>query len=248
VLAGLLVFAIPLACAEDPDKAREASAGPCRIAIDVGHGGRDPGARSARGSSEYEFNRRLAADLVAALEDDGSCSPLLVKPVGELAGREGLHARTRLANEAGVDLFLSIHHDSVQPHLLEPWTWNGREERRSRGIQGFSLFVSDASPAPEASLRFATALADELLASGLRPSLHHAADIEGERRRLLDLERGIYAADYWVIRDAQMPSVLLEAGVITDPDEEAWLASADGRAVLDAAAARAVRGYLEAMR
>jgi N-acetylmuramoyl-L-alanine amidase len=244
----MLLAAIPLSCSEPPGAAPAGPGAPCRIAIDVGHGASDPGARSARGNTEYDFNRRLASTLVQALEDDGACTPLLLDPEGALVGREGLHERTRRANAEGFDLFLSVHHDSVQPHLLEPWRWNGIEASRSRGIHGYSLFVSRAGPAPEKSRRFAVALADELLAAGLQPSLHHASDIEGERRPLLDRERGIYAADFWVIRHAQMPSVLLEAGLITDPDEEARLDSPEGRATLATAAVRAVRQYTRAAR
>jgi N-acetylmuramoyl-L-alanine amidase len=238
--AWLLAAAFLLACSEGPSVGADADRAPCRIAIDVGHGASDPGTRSARGGTEYEFNRRLALDLVDALRSSDACTPSLLDPEGKLIGREGLHARTRLANAEGMDLFLSVHHDSVQPHLLEPWEVEGRKERRSRGVRGYSLFVSKNGPVLEASRRFATVLADELLAAGLRPSLHHAADIDGERRPLLDRERGIYAADFWVIRDSRMPSVLLEAGLITDPEEELRLASERGRETIVDAVVRAV--------
>jgi N-acetylmuramoyl-L-alanine amidase len=189
------------------------------VAIDVGHGSGDPGATSARGVPEYRFNSRLAREVQGALEA-ADFETVLINGDGTLSGDLGLAARTRIANAADADLFVSIHHDSVQERYLRAWSFEGKTRRHSDRFAGYSVFYSASSPQAERSLGFANLLADELRDRGLSPSLHHAEDIEGERRHLVDPDRGIYQADFWVIKSTTMPAVLLEAGIVVNRDEE----------------------------
>jgi N-acetylmuramoyl-L-alanine amidase len=100
-LLGLLLVA--------PAAARE----PPLVAIDVGHYLAEPGATSARGRAELEFNRDLAALVRDELQSRG-IRVLLVGADGDMAV---LSRRTAAAR--GADLLLSVHHDSVQPDYLE---------------------------------------------------------------------------------------------------------------------------------
>lgn len=210
------------------------------VALDVGHTHARPGATSARGRPEFEFNRALAGVLAEGLAAAGF-PLLLINADGAIAG---LKQRTAAAQAGGADLFLSVHHDSVQPHYLRTWTVNGQRQRYSDRFQGYSLFVSARQPAYEHSRRFATLLAQQLQIQGFAPTLHHAEPIKGENRPLLDAKLGLYRYDDLVVlRTAAMPAVLLEAGVIVHRGEELELSDPARQARYVTALVAAVTAY-----
>jgi N-acetylmuramoyl-L-alanine amidase len=187
------------------------------VAIDVGHTARSPGATSARGRSEFEFNLRLAHVVKNEL------SLLAMRPV--LIGDDGLMAnlkrRVEVAKSKGAVFFLSIHHDSVQSHYLGSWDWQGVARRYTDRFSGYSLFVSRKNPHMDSSLRCAREIGWALQAAGMVASAHHAEPIPGENRPWADRAAGVYYFDELVVlRDSTMPAVLLEAGVIVHRGEE----------------------------
>jgi N-acetylmuramoyl-L-alanine amidase len=199
----------------------------CLVAIDPGHTRQKPGATSARGVVEWKFNANLAGKVAASLNSKGIATVLLNADGDSIS----LQDRTRLAKEAGATLFISIHHDSVQPRYLSAWEWEGSKHLFSDMFHGYGLFVSALNPAFDESKAVATKLGDGLLADGLKPSLHHAENIPGENRPLLDASRGIYRFDdLIVLKTATMPAVLIEAGVIVNRDEELQVMTPDYQA------------------
>ena len=137
------------------------------------------------------------------------------------------------------DVFLSIHHDSAQRKFFTPWIHEGKQRFFADQFSGFSLFVSRENPKFDASVRLAEQIADVWLAVGVSRTLHHAAPINGENRELLDRRRGIYEAPFLVVREAKLPAVLVEVGVLVNRDEELRLETAAYRkrmqvALLDA--------------
>jgi N-acetylmuramoyl-L-alanine amidase len=91
--------------------------GQFRILVDVGHTAEIPGAMSARGVPEYEFNLKLARAIERELSGAGFRSTLVLITGG--ATFAGLVSRVKRANEWPADLFLSIHHDSVPARFLD---------------------------------------------------------------------------------------------------------------------------------
>ena len=190
------------------------------IAIDVGHSLQAPGATSARGRVEFEFNRELATAIASAVEAQGFRAQL----IGADGSERGLGSRP--ARARGAAFFLSVHHDSVQPHFLQAWVHDGAERLHSDRYAGFSLFVSRRNAALAASLRCASRLGEELRGAGFRPSLYHAEPIPGEMKPFADRANGVHYYDNLaVIKGAASPAALLEAGVIVNRDEEPVLAS-----------------------
>jgi len=64
----------------------------------------------------------------------------------------------------------------------------------------------------------------------MRPALFHAERIPGESRDLQNAATGRYRRDdLAVLRLSRTPAVLVEAGVIVNPNEEAWLSRTDVR-------------------
>ncbi len=79
------------------------------IAVDSGHGGSDSGAVSITQKKEKDYNQAVAERLVRLLQDAGA--KVLVTRPGDAT--VSLQERTDRANAAGVDIFVSIHHNSV---------------------------------------------------------------------------------------------------------------------------------------
>ena len=173
--------------------------------------------------------------IAARLAADGAA----VRLIGHRGEMADLHARPREAEEGGAGFLLSVHHDSVKAHLLEPWVWRGRELAHSESASGFSLFVSRRNPQLAQSLACASAIGAALRAAGLRPTPHHAVGADGVGRPWADERNGVYYYDNLVVlKYTRLPGVLLEAGVIVNRDEERELASPARRALTaDAVAA-----------
>ena len=122
------------------------------IAVDVGHYLAEPGVISARGIPEFDYNLRLAREISDTLRQAGHRTLL----IGDDGLAENLGSRAPRA--AGMDLFVSIHHDSVQPRFLSSWESGGETFLYSDRFSGFSLFVSRLNSHTEASLKCASAI------------------------------------------------------------------------------------------
>jgi N-acetylmuramoyl-L-alanine amidase len=206
------------------------------VALDAGHSKKKGGAVSSHGIDEYRFNRRVVAELFAVLESSKSISPMLVNAEGE---EIRLTNRAVEANDAGADLFLSIHHDSVKDQFLKTWKIDGKAQKFTDQFRGYSVFYSRKNARATESLSFAEMLGAALRHADFTPTLHHA---EQEHRPIVDATNGVYAFDdLIVLKTATMPAVLLECGVILNPDEEEQLDSQAVRKRLE----RAITSALE---
>ena len=185
------------------------------IAVDVGHYWTKPGVISARGVTEFEYNLQLSREIVEALRQAGH-KVLLI-------GADGLaeNLGSRAPRAAGMDLFLSVHHDSVQPRFLSIWEVGGEQLLFSDRFSGFSLFVSRLNGHTEESLKCASAIGAALGSAGFSPSRYHADPIVGENRPFADEANGVHYFDNLaVLKTASIPALLFEAGVIVNRDEE----------------------------
>jgi len=192
------------------------------IAIDIGHTKENFGAVSARGVTEYEFNQAIAKVLYEKILESKNLQAFIINPSGK---NISLKSRTRLAKEKGADLFLSLHHDSVQEKYIKSWKYKKKKHFYSDNFSGYSIFISMKNKNNAVkSYKFASLLGEQLRLGGFAPTLHHAEKIKGENRRLLDADKGIYAFDdLIVLKTASMPAVLLECGVIVNRQEELLL-------------------------
>ena len=211
------------------------SAQAATVAIDVGHFIEEPGATSARGRPELDFNRDLAADIESAVRSGGLGTML----IGADGFMSRLTARTAAARNA--DFFLAVHHDSVQPQFLETWEFDRVERPFSDRYSGFSLFVSRKNRSPARSLACASAIGEALRHAGFSPSLYHADPIPGENKPFADRRNGVHYYDNLIVlKTASTPAVLLEAGVIVNRDEELKVQSEETRTRIAAAVAQGV--------
>jgi N-acetylmuramoyl-L-alanine amidase len=209
------------------------------VAIDIGHSRFRPGALSARGVPEFQFNLALGQVIDQELRN-ASFKTLLIGANGDM---EKLITRTELA--AGASFLLSIHHDSVQPKYLNHWVHEGIRWPYSDRFKGFSLFVSRKNTQLTTSLHCASAIGEQLRGQGFVPSLYHAEPIPGENRPFADQLNGVhYFDDLVILKTAQSPAVLLEAGVIVNRDDEITLIQPETQAKIASAVSTALTACL----
>jgi len=183
------------------------------VAVDVGHTLAASGARSARGRTEFEFNRDLGLRVLSALERLG-----VTTRVVNLDGRIGSLAE-RPAQVPDADFFLSIHHDSVSESELEFWSGTDGPKATATAGRPFAVRVTaQLGPRAQRIVRERdrrTFAARRLRADAQeRPPPRDYAD----RRHAVH-----YYDDLVVLYRALQPAVLFEAGVIKHRDEELLL-------------------------
>jgi N-acetylmuramoyl-L-alanine amidase len=209
-----------------------------RVAVDVGHTRAAPGAISARGKTELEFNLALAEQLMHALNAKG----LRAQLVNGDGAIESLAARPAAAPEA--DFFISLHHDSVAESELLSWEWEGHRQTYNDQWQGHSLFVSRRNSYPEGSLLCASAMGARLQREGFPPT-----DKNARRRPWADQANTVHWYDNLVVlHQARQPAVLFEAGVIKHREEELLLADPARQARMAEALATGIAACLQVLR
>ena len=197
-------------------------AGDFIIAIDIGHTTNIPGATSARGVPEYLFNQNIGTLLHQQLRHDMRFKDSFI--INETGEDISLSGRAAIANQRGAHLLVSIHHDSVQPKDLSQWLWQGSILPHCDKFTGYSIFYSEINKSPLNSLVFAVILGSEMLQSRFCPTLHHAEKFTGGDKDLIDKTRGIYKYNKLVVlKEANMPAVLFECGIIKNRNEELQL-------------------------
>lgn len=183
------------------------------LALDTGHTPSKGGAISASCTNEYLYNRSLTAYISNNLPNLSPNIHLL------RADHEEMRFDQRYTLSQKADLFLSIHHDSVQERYIQK---NQLGCPSSNHAFGFSIFISRKNAYFIKSLDYAQKFGKALVEQGLTPSLHHAEKIQGENRELLDEKLGIYVFDdLKVLKNAKSPAILFEAGVIVNHVDEA---------------------------
>jgi N-acetylmuramoyl-L-alanine amidase len=214
-----------------------------RVLIDVGHTATSPGADSARGVPEYEFNLKLADVIVQSLRE--ARFGKTVRLVTSGTRLTSLFRRAARADHLQADLFLSIHHDSVPDNLKEPWQYEGKKNYYSDRFSGYAIFVSNDNPDRAGSLAFGHSLGQELQKRGLHYTPHYTLQVMGRfRHELVDPEAGVYRYDHLIVlHNTLMPAVLLEAGSIVNRQEELELATPERRLIVAEAVTAAVEDF-----
>lgn len=245
----LYAGALPCAWAQSAAVAAKKSQTPVcdraafRAVVDVGHTAESPGAKSARGFGEFDFNLRLATVIHKGLVAAGFNRSVLLITEGRT--RPGLAERVARANGMAPDLFLSIHHDSVPDSFLGVWEYEGEKHGYSDRFKGHSLFISTDNGDFQGSLEFGRMLGSQLRARGLQYTPHYTEKFMGRRQRtLVDAETGVYRYDQLIVlKNTHMPAVLLEAGSIINRQEELLMSSPERIGAISAAVTEAVDAF-----
>jgi len=199
-----------------------------RVVIDAGHGGFDSGAVGQKGLKEKEVTLDLAVKLHERLKREGKIKSFLTRTGDYYIP---LSARTVTANQFQADLFISMH-------------INANENRQPSGSETYfcSEKASSAEAAKVAALENSVLKYDEPYKKkqgyidieeilfkfeknlNWSESGEFAKAFQKRFKKRLPLKsRGVNSANFYVLRRAKMPAILLETGFISNPDNEAML-------------------------
>jgi len=132
-----------------------------KVALAIGHTLSQPGGDERAGATKFGYNQRLARVVQVEMGRNAIATML----IGEAGTPLQLEARA-----ASADLFLVLHHDSVQPQYLATWTVDGKPQRYSDAFHSYSVFVSDENAHAADSRRFGALIGETMLAAEFSPS------------------------------------------------------------------------------
>jgi N-acetylmuramoyl-L-alanine amidase len=222
------------------------------IVIDAGHGGWDPGTNrwiTVNGEPTLIMEKDLVLDI--ARRTQSAVQPLLPETRVVLSRQDDtfveLEDRTDFANSLREDaadnvLFVSIHANASR----ETWA-------DARGVEIHYLISSHRRQVLDQEM---TASLDRDISTILNDIKEQEYTVESVRmgRAILDsiaaelpgtpIDRGIRPADFFVVREARMPSILIEVGFISNRAELAQLRTASYRQQLAEAIARGLEAYV----
>jgi len=218
------------------------------IAIDAGHGGKDPGAHGPSGLNEKAVTLAVARELARQIDADPGMRAVLIRDGDSFVP---LQDRYMKARSAQADLFISIHADaavndaangasvfvlSTRGASSQAARWLADQENAADLVGGVSLDHKDHNLAAvlldlsqSATMRASDDIAGQVLASLKNVGKAHKSSIE--------------RANFVVLRSPDVPSMLIETGFITNPVEEQKLNDPDYRKRLASAITSGVRSY-----
>lgn len=206
------------------------------IVIDPGHGGKDPGAIGINGAKEKDINLAIALKLGRLIEDN-------MKDVKVVYTRKtdvflDLYKRGKIANENNGKLFISIHCNSTKKRPTDASGFEVYLLRPGRTKEAIAIAETENSVIKfEENPGRYEKLTDE---NFILVSMAHSAYMKYSEKfsEFLHKEfdkhkelksRGVKQAGFYVLVGASMPSVLIETGFLTNPNDAKHISTKDGQ-------------------
>lgn len=202
------------------------------IALDPGHGGEDPGAIGPSGTQEKHVALAIARKLRERLETKDNIRVLMTRdddffvPLNERVGK---------ARRVQADLFVSIHADAFMNQQARGASvfalsdrgatsaaarWMAQRENASDVVGGVNVKTRDAT--------LLRTLMDMSTTAQIKDSLRLGHEVLGRIGRVGRLHKAhVEQAGFAVLKAPDIPSILVETGFISNPEEESKLADAD---------------------
>ncbi len=207
------------------------------VVIDAGHGGHDPGA-VGRISKEKNINLKVAlklGNLIKQSSDDVKVIYTRSKDVFIPLDR-----RAEIANEAKADLFISIHTNALAKNKTatgaSTWTLglaksdaNLEVAKRENSVilyeSDYKTRYAGFNPNSAESYIIFEFMQDKYM----EQSVHLASLVQKQfRHSCKRVDRGVHQAGFLVLKASAMPSILVELGFISTPEEERYLNTEEG--------------------
>lgn len=193
------------------------------ICLDPGHGGKDPGKQNGH-NEEKKFTLLLAREVEKQLKAEGF--RVILTRTSDRA--VDLYWRPEFAQRNDADLFVSLHYNSgpsgargAEVYCLTP---QGASSSNARG-EGATATSFPGNRLNEQNM---------LLAYYLQRGITKGADLE---------DRGVKRARFAVLRQAEMPAVLIEGGFMSDSGDASRIYSTAQRRQMAAAIVEGIRNY-----
>ncbi len=218
---------------------------PLVVAIDAGHGGHDSGAMGRGGLVEKRLTLDIARRTAEALNREGAVRAVLVRDSDVYLT---LPARNEVAKKKGADVFVSIH-------------LNSAPSRSARGAEIFFVAPGGAKRAANQALSSGAAAHEFGLEGDPNDDIVHIlldvnqqtvltrseqlaeSILEAVRSHRLMPTRAVKQKSFSVLRTIEMPSVLVEAGFLTNASDAKLLSESSGRERIARAIAEGVTAF-----
>jgi N-acetylmuramoyl-L-alanine amidase len=218
------------------------------IVIDAGHGGKDAGA-VANGVREKDVTLAVAKRLGAYLEEQLGVNIVYTREDDRFIE---LRERGRMANEAGAKLFVSIHANAAANHRAsgtETYFLGLHKNEAAQDVmeRENSVVEFEDNPGQYEEYDESKLILQTLAQSAYMHKSEELAGLIEEQfaERVGRNSRGVKQAGFYVLWNASMPSILVELGFVTNPQEAAFLKSAAGQDYLASAIFRSIRAFKE---
>ncbi|GAB5415141.1 MAG: N-acetylmuramoyl-L-alanine amidase AmiB [Congregibacter sp.] len=200
------------------------------IAIDAGHGGEDPGALGPGRLREKTVVMEIARELESLFKSEPGFKPTLIRSGDYYVSLKG---RRDLARKRQADMFVSIHADAFR-------------DNRARGASVYALSTRGATSTTASYLAqrenaadllggvslgdkedaLALTLADLSMTATLDSSLNIGGSVLSQMGSFARLhKKQVEQAGFAVLKSPDVPSILVETGFISNPDEARKLAT-----------------------
>lgn len=207
------------------------------VVIDAGHGGHDPGA-IGKISKEKNINLNVALKVGNLIKKN--CNDVKVIYTRSKDVFIPLARRAEIANNAKADLFISIHTNALAKNRTakgaSTWTLGLAKSEANLEVakreNAVILYESDYktryagfNPNSAESYIIFEFMQDKYM----EQSVHLASLVQKQfRHSCRRVDRGVHQAGFLVLKASAMPSILIELGFISTPEEERYLNSDAG--------------------
>ena len=222
------------------DKSLEQNARDIIVAIDAGHGGKYPGAVGPNNILEKDVTLLIAKELERTLRDTKGYQPVMIRDGDQTVS---LNDRFQIARRYGADIFISIHADGF----------------KLSSVKGASVFIWSEEASSTIARNLSNTKRERILAEikNLKPTDFnedyareqypevYKKKIEQSKilgSKILDQlkkdpytkihKKNVEYADFRVLKSIDIPSVLVESGFITNPEDAARLKGKPGRRMI----------------
>lgn len=222
------------------------------IVIDAGHGGHDPGA-IGKISKEKNINLKVALKLGTLIRQN--CDDVKVIYTRSSDVFIPLDRRAEIANNAKADLFISIHTNALAKNKTaqgaSTWTLglaksdaNLEVAKRENAVilyeSDYKTRYAGFNPNSAESYIIFEFMQDKYM----EQSVHLGSLVQKQfRHTCRRVDRGVHQAGFLVLKASAMPSILIELGFISTPEEERYLNTEEGANTLAQGIYRAFLTY-----
>ncbi len=223
------------------------------VVIDAGHGGQDPG-NSWNGYSEKNIALNIALKVGAELEKLPDVKVIYTRKSDVFVTLAG---RAQIANKAKADLFVSIHMNGHKSQAQGTETFVLGLHRNEDNLEvamrenevifleeDYEMTYDGFDPNSPESYIGLTLMQEEYLEQSILLADLIQKNFTNINKRV---NRGVKQAGFLVLRETYMPSVLVEAGFLSNKSEGAYLNSAAGQTAISESIVRAVKDYKNSM-
>ena len=210
------------------------------VAIDAGHGGKYPGTVGSNNILEKDVTRLIAQELERTLRDTEGYSPVMIRKEDETVGLNDRYQRVR---QYGADILISIHADGFRLQSVKGasvFVWS--EEASSTVANNLSEKQRKRIQADIKNIMPDDFNEDE--ARKLYPEIYNQKINESKMlgEKILDQlkkdpytkihKKNVEFADFRVLKSIDIPSVLVESGFLTNPEDAERLKGKPGRRMI----------------